>query len=122
MDIVSFINLEEDDKDLVLSFALDDGGGAVRSLVLHRALFFENLLPEEERGTKVSLEGQELEYGKEHLNTLEEFECAGTTLRIKSRFSRYRLDAGRLDAEEFKVIKQALERQNYDARFQIKFT
>jgi len=122
MDTVSFINLEETDKDLILSFALDERHGTVRSLILHRALFFENILPEEERGTKVSLEGEELGDEQVHLNTLEKVECAGTTLKIKSRFGLYEIDARKLDPDEFKVIKQALGRQNYDARFQIKFT
>lgn len=121
MDIVSFIYVEEDDKDLILSFALDKGDGFVRSLILHRTLFCENLLPEERRGTKVSLEGEELGYEQEHLNTLEEFEFDGVTLRMKSSFGNYEVDARKLDAEELKAIKQALERQNYDARFQIKF-
>ncbi|WP_376697568.1 hypothetical protein [Wenzhouxiangella sp. EGI_FJ10305] len=122
MHTVSFIHLEEDDKDLILSFVLDEGGGFIRSLMLHRALFFESFLPEEERGTKVTLEGEELGYEQENLNTLEEFEFAGATLRMRSRFRHYELDAGKLDPEEFKAIKQALERQNHDARFQIKFT
>lgn len=122
MDTVSFINLEENDKDLILSFALDDGDGSVRSLILHRALFFEGILPEEERGTKVSLEGEELEDQQEHLNTLEEFRFDGNILRIKSKFRLYEVDARKLDAEDFKTIKQALERQNNDVRFQVKFT
>ena len=121
MDRVSFINIEEDDKDLIISFALDEGGGLVRSLILHRTLFFENLLPEEERGTKVSLEREELGYEQHHLNTLEAFEFAGTTLRIKSRFGQYEIDARKLDSDEFKAIKQALDRQNYDNHFQIEF-
>ncbi len=122
MDTVSFINLEETDKDLILSFALDDGDGSVRSLIFHRALFFENILPEEERGTKVSFEGEELEEEQVHLNTLEEFQFDGDILRIISKFRLYEVDAGKLDSEDFKIIKQALERQNSDARFQVKFT
>lgn len=122
MDTVSFINLEENDKDLILSFALDKGDGSVRSLILHRTLFFEGILPEEERGTKVSLEGGDLSYEKENLNTLEEFQFDEDILRIKSKFRFYEIDAGKLDPEDLKVIKQALERQNHDARFQIKFT
>ena len=122
MDTVSFINLEENDKDLILSFALDDGDGFVRSLILHRALLFESILPQEERGTKDSLEGEDLGYEQEHLNTLEEFRFDGDILRIKSKFGLYEVDAGKLDPEDFKIMKQALKRQNHDARFQIKFT
>ena len=69
MDVVSFIDIEENEKDLIISFALDDGDGDVRSLILHRTLFYEFIMPDEERGTKVSLEGDELD--DEHLNTLE---------------------------------------------------
>ena len=122
MDTVSFINLEETDKDLILSFALDDGDGFVRSLILHRTLFMESIFPEEERGTKVSLEGEDLDYDEECLNILEEFQFDGNIMRIKSRFGRYEIDAGKLDPEDFKVIKKALDRQNHDARFKIKFT
>ena len=122
MDTVSFINLEETEKDLILSFALDDGDDSVRSLMLHRTLFFESIMPEEERGTKVNLEGEDLDFEQEHLNTLEEFQFDGDILRIKSRFGLYEIDAGKLDPEDFELIKQALERQNYDARFQVKFT
>ena len=122
MDTISFINLEENDRDLILSFALDEGDGCVRSLILHRTLLLEGVLPEEERGTKVSLEGENLSYEKESLNTLEEFRFDGDILRIKSRFGLYDVDAGKLSPEDYEVIKQALERQNFDARFQIKFT
>jgi len=122
MDTVSFINVEETEKDLILSFALDDGDDSVRSLMLHRTLFFESIMPEEEQGTKVSLEGEDLDYEQEYLNTLEEFQFDGDILRIKSRFGLYEIDAGKLDTEDFKVIKKALERQNHDARFQVKFT
>ena len=49
MDVVTFIVIEEDDKDLIVSFALDDGKGGIRSLILHRTLFFEYVMPDEER-------------------------------------------------------------------------
>ncbi|RZB30560.1 MAG: hypothetical protein SRB1_02840 [Desulfobacteraceae bacterium Eth-SRB1] len=47
---VKFINLEEDDKDLIVSFALDDPEMGVKSLILLRTLFFEEVLDEKERG------------------------------------------------------------------------
>ena len=122
IETVSFIDLEEGDKDLILSFALEEEGDFVRSLILHRTLFCESILPEEERGTIVHLEGEQLEEGQEYLNTLEEFVFDGTTIRIKSRFSHYMIDARKLDIKEFKTIEDALKRQNLDARFQIKFT
>ena len=39
MDIVSFMEIEEDEKDLIVSFALDEGDENIRSLILHRTLF-----------------------------------------------------------------------------------
>lgn len=120
MNIVSFMEIEEDEKDLIVSFAIDDGDGDIRSLILHRTLFYEFILPDEERGTKVSFEGDHLE--EEHLNTLECFEFEIPVLRIKSRFRSYEIDARKLEPEEFEQIKKSLARQNYDDRFEVKFT
>jgi hypothetical protein len=119
MNVVSFMEIEEDEKDLIISFALDDEGG-VKSLILHRTLFYEFIMPDEERGTKVSLEGDYLE--EEHLNTLERFEFDIPVLKIKSRFRSYEIDAHRLSPGEFEQIKKSLARQNYDGRFEIVFT
>jgi hypothetical protein len=60
MDVVSFMEIEEDEKDLIISFALDDEDGDIKSFMLHRTLFYEFIMPDEERGTKVSLEGDYL--------------------------------------------------------------
>jgi len=120
MDVVSFMEIEEDEKDLIISFALDDENGDIKSLILHRTLFYEFIMPDEERGTKVSLEGDYLE--NEHINTLECFEFDAPRLRIKTRFRSYEIDAHRLEPEEFKQIKESLARQNYDGRFEVKFT
>ncbi len=117
MDVVTFIAIEEDDKDLIVSFALDDGKGGIRSLILHRTLFFEYVMPDEERGTKVSLEGEYLD--EEHLNTLERFEFDVPVLRITSRFRSYEIDARHLEAEEFQQLKKSLARQNHDCRFEL---
>jgi len=118
MNVVSFVKIEENEKDLIISFALDDDDdGGIKSLILHRTLFFEFILPDEERGTKVSLEGDYLE--EEHLNTLERFEFNMPVLKIKSRFRSYEIDAHRLEPREFEQIKEALARQNYDGRFEI---
>ena len=120
MDVVSFMEIEEDEKDLIISFALDDGGGNIKSLILHRTLFYEYVMPDEERGTNVSLEGDYLEY--EHLNRLESIELDPPILRIKSRFRFYEIDAHRLEPQEFEQIERSLARQNYDGRFEVKST
>lgn len=33
MDVVSFMEIEEDEKDLIISFALDDEDGDIKSLI-----------------------------------------------------------------------------------------
>ena len=40
MDVVSFMEIEEDEKDLIIYFALDDEDGDIKSLILHRTLFY----------------------------------------------------------------------------------
>ena len=52
---VQFISLEEDDKDLIVSFAIDDLKMGVRSLILLRTLFYEELMDENEQGVISSL-------------------------------------------------------------------
>ena len=47
MDVVSFMEIEEDEKDLIISFALDDGDGNIKSLILHRTLFYEYVMPDD---------------------------------------------------------------------------
>jgi len=120
MDVVSFMEIEESEKDLIISFALDDGDGDIRSLILHQTLFYEFLIPDEERGTKVSLEGEWLD--EEHLNKLDYFEFDIPVLRIKSRFRLYEIDAKNLEPKEIEQIKKSLARHNYDNRFEIIFT
>lgn len=53
MEILSFMTIEEDEKDLIISFTPDEGIGEIKSLILHRSLLYESIMPEEERGTKV---------------------------------------------------------------------
>ncbi len=55
MELVSFISIEDDPPDLILSFAiwqpeLED----IRSLILLRTPEYESILDETERGVKVS--------------------------------------------------------------------
>jgi hypothetical protein len=114
------MTIEEDEKDIVISFALDDDNGDIRSLILHRTLFYEHIMPEEERGTMVSLEREYLE--EEHLNTLEYIEFDKPVLRIKARLRSYEVDAHRLEPEELEELKKTLAHQNYDNRFKIEFT
>ena len=68
-NLANFISLEETDKDLIVSFAIDNNETGISSLILHRTLFFEEMLPEEERGVHVTYENDY--YEQEDLNMLE---------------------------------------------------
>ncbi len=50
-NLANFMSLEETDKDIIISFAIDNDETGISSLILHRTLFFEEMLPEEERGS-----------------------------------------------------------------------
>ena len=115
--IVQFINLEEDDKDLIVSFAIDDSGFGIKSLILLRTLFFEELLDEEERGVKVSLEGDS--YEQEDFNMLISIKISDNDIYIKSTFREYQLDMSHIQRSEIEDMVQLLKKQNYDNRFAI---
>ena len=119
MEIVSFMDIEETDKDLMLSFALDIGNGRIKTLLLHRTLFCESLLAEEERGTKVSVEGGDL--AEEFINALECVIFDGSIMKIKARFSYHEIDLRKIVKEDFEQIAVSLERHNFDDRFEVKF-
>ena len=57
MHLVKFINLEEYENDLIVSFAVSDGEQDISSLILLRTLLYEELLEKYERGVHVSFEG-----------------------------------------------------------------
>ena len=115
MHIVQFIYLEESEKDLIVSFAIDDADFGVRSLTLLRTLYFEEILDEEERGVNVSLEGDEIE--QDHLNMLNRISINGDEVEIISAFRKYLVDLSRIDESEKKEMVKLLKKQNYDNRF-----
>jgi len=111
------MSFEEDEKDLILSFAIPDEALGVKSLILHRTLFFEEVLNEEERGVKVSLEGEECE--DSFLNTLVKIEIEDTEVIISSKFSEYVLDLSKINAADKYHMIRLLMKQNYDEKFLI---
>lgn len=113
-----FISLEDDENDIILSFAIPDEDIGVKSLILYRTLFFEEFLPDEERGVKVSLEGENLDFGK--LNMLESIELSNRRFNIISSCSNYVVDISKIDELELSKLKSLLHKQNYDNRFKIK--
>jgi hypothetical protein len=114
MHKVEFNSLEESDKDLIISFAIEDPRIGVKSLILHRTLFFEEFLDEEKRGVMVSIEGITVE--QEQLNMLNKINIKPGEIEIKSVFNEYRLDISHIDAQN---MVNLLLKQNYDNRFSI---
>jgi len=116
--LVKFVNLEEDDKDIIVSFAIQDSEIDVRSLILHRTLFLEEMLNEEERGVIVSLEGENIE-NIENANTLSKIEINNSEINIITKYSKYKLDVTKIDDKDKENIVNLVTRQNYDNRFVI---
>jgi hypothetical protein len=114
MHKVEFNSLEESDKDLIISFAIEDPRIGVESPILHRTLFFEEFLDEEKRGVMVSIEGITVE--QEQLNMLNKINIKPGEIEIKSVFNEYRLDISHIDAQN---MVNLLLKQNYDNRFSI---
>ncbi|MEA3279123.1 MAG: hypothetical protein U9Q38_00770 [Thermodesulfobacteriota bacterium] len=114
---VQFINLEEDDKDLIVSFAVDDPEMVVKSLILLRTLFFEEVLDEKERGVNVSLEGDYFE--QEDFDMLNNIKISDDEIWIKSTFREYQLDISNIQKSEIEDMVKLLKKQNYDNRFTI---
>ena len=115
--LVNFIHLEEDEKDIIVSFAIQDSEIDVRSLILHRTLFLEEMLREEVKGVIVSFEGESLE--NEDTNTLSKIEISNNEINILTKHSKYKLDITKIDDKEKESILDLVTKQNYDNRFTI---
>jgi hypothetical protein len=114
---VEFINLMEDDKDLIVSFALEDSDRGIRSLTLLRTLFYEEFLDEEERGVHVSLEGDTVE--REKSNMLSQISIKDGEIEIISVFDEYQIDISQINQSEIDEMVNLLRKQNHDNRFTI---
>jgi hypothetical protein len=114
---VEFISLMEDDKDLIVSFALEDSERGIRSLTLLRTLFYEEFLDEENRGVHVSLEGDAAD--RENSNLLSRINIKDGEIEIISVFGEYQIDISQIKPSEIDEMVSLLRKQNYDHRFVI---
>ena len=114
---VQFVSLEEDDKDLIVSFAISDLDLGIKSLILHRMLFFEEMLDEDERGVKVSLEDDWFE--QEDFNTLVQINISNDEIVVRSTYREYKLDISRIPNADIEEMVKLLKKQNHDNRFTI---
>jgi hypothetical protein len=116
MEIVSFISIEDDPPDLILSFALwqadlDD----IRSLILMRTPEYEVFLDESERGVKVSDEA----WLNEEDDMLKKIEFGDDLVRIITNHYQFELDLRKVEKEEIEQAKTILERMNFDDCFEM---
>jgi hypothetical protein len=117
MELVSFISIDDDPPDLILSFAiwqpeLDD----IRSLILLRTPEYEFILDETERGVKVSVEA----FSDDEDDMLKEIEFGDDLIRIITDHHQFDLDLRKVDKEDIEQAKAFLKRMNFDNRFEIR--
>ncbi|MBK7356294.1 hypothetical protein [Propionivibrio sp.] len=117
MHTVAFISTEFGD-DLILSFAISDGQDpmSITSLTLIRTPKFEPLLPVEDRGVNISLEGR-----TEDMNDFVQhvvYSKNERTVSIKTQLHAYELDLTRVDEEELLDMQKLFQRLNHDGNFQ----
>jgi len=110
---VPFITIDDEEPDLVVSFAL--GSMAEKSLTLIRTPKYESLLEEDERGVSVGTGST----GRTKRNLLVAIHWLNQQAIVVSNSDEYRLDLSAVDPEEISEAKAMLERMNYDKRFQI---
>jgi hypothetical protein len=117
MEIVSFITIEDDPPDLILSFAirqpeLDD----IRSLILMRTPKYEIFLDEIERGVQVSDEI----WLNDKADMLKEIELGDESIRIITNHHQFELDVRKIDKGEIEEAKAILGRMNFDNCFKMR--
>ena len=115
MELVSFISIEDEPPDLILSFAiwqpeLDD----VRSLILMRTPGYEIFLNESERGVKVSDEDW-----IDEEDVLEKIEFGDDYISIITSNHQFELDLRKIEPEEIDQAKAILKKMNFDNCFEI---
>ena len=105
MDLAEFISVEEDETDLVLSFAI--APNAERSLVLQRSRRFEALLPAEERGISISMVPDDNDSDR---NLLLSVVWSQTQVEFRSQMRTYVVDISNIDDKQIWWGKKALRK------------
>lgn len=116
MEYVSFISIEDDPPDLILSFAIwNPELENVRSIILLRTPQYEFILDEGERGINVSDEA----WVNDEDEMLKEIKFEGDTVSIATENHEFELSIRRVDAGEIRGAKRILKKMNFDNRFEI---
>jgi len=116
LKIVSFISIDDEPPDLILSFAIwNPEWEDISSLILMRTPKFEPFLSESERGVTVSYEAWKYDHEEE----LKSVEFHNNEITIISSEHRFELDLRKIDKEDIKDAKEILNRMNFDNRFKL---
>ena len=114
MENVSFINIEDDGIDLILSFAVYDSDPCdIESIILMRTPSYETFLEDYERGVSVSFK-----------NIEDSFRLKGVVLgdnivEIFDEENNYILDMRRVEKEDINELERILKKMNFDNSFNI---
>jgi hypothetical protein len=115
MQKAEFISIEDDEPDLILSFALHSDDGGVKSLTLLRTPIYESILPPEEKGVHVSMEGG----CNDHRNMLEEIHIDNNRVRIHASYERYEVDISAVEKSECDEMMNIVKQLNFDSCFRV---
>ncbi len=113
MDKLLFISIEDEKPDLILSFAFHDEISGVKSLILQRAPSLEFALPDDERGVKVSMEG-DYEYEK---NLLQKVNITNGTIHLLAQHGEHEVDISTLSENDISAMVEIINKQNFDSNF-----
>ena len=113
MHTVEFISVEDEDPDLIVSFAL--APSAANSITLIRTPRYESILPEEDRG--VSVAAGALGSGERELLVSITFNSSEKSAVIESSKRVYNLSLAHVQPDDILAAKSLLSRMNFDQRF-----
>ena len=114
MENVSFINIEDDGIDLILSFAVyDSDPGDIESIILMRTPSYETFLEDYERGVSVSFKNIEDSF------RLKSVELGDGIVEISDEENKYTLDMRRVEKEDINDLEVILKKMNFDNNFTI---
>ena len=115
-ELVSFITIDDEGTDLLVAFALEsEDPDEVTSVILMRAPEQERLLPDAERGVRVS---HELDPETED-DYLVRLRMTRDRVEIETTGRAYVLDISRADPEELRGARELLRRMNFDNGFEL---
>jgi len=113
---VGFIDIEEDETDLGLSFAIYDDGEYTDSLMLIRSVF-DMILDKSEQGVRVNYD--EVLTSSESPILLQEVSMKNGVIEMAVATHRFSLNISKLEQSEIEDIKRLLKKLNYDDCFKL---